>query len=195
MRLNAWHFGVVCVTTMAGAGACRSESTGSSDPDAGARHAVFVPAEDVTLARQFYSGIDARERLVVQSAAEWSSLWERIHGRQAPVPPIVQPDFNTEVVLVATMGEKPSGGYTITIDSITRHERGSIVYVTEKSPSQSCFTPAVITQAVHAIRAPRTDGTTWWRERTAVETCDAKLGSGPDFAESRSGPILPNDLR
>jgi hypothetical protein len=169
MRLNAWHFGLLCVTTVAAA--CRGESTGSPDPDAGARQSVFVPTQDVTLAKQSYSGMDARERLVVQSAAEWSSLWERIHGKQSPVPPIVQPDFNTEVALVAAMGEKPSGGYTITIDSITRHERGSIVYVTEESPGQTCFTPAVLTQAVHAIRAPKTDGTIRWRERTEVANC------------------------
>ena len=170
MRLNAaWKYAIVCVATIAGA--CRQESTVSQDPDAGARQSVFVPTEDVTLVKQFYSGVDARERLVVQTAAEWSSLWERIHSRQSPVPPIVQPDFNSEVALVATMGEKPSGGYTITIDSVTRHERGSIVYVTEKSPSDTCFTPAVLTQAVHAIRAPKTDGGIWWRERATVENC------------------------
>ena len=151
--------------------ACRSESTGSSDPDAGARQSVFVPTEDVTLAKQFYSGLGARERTVVQSSTEWATLWERIHANQSPVPPIVQPDFNTEVALVATMGEKPSGGHTITIDSVTLHERGSVVWVTEKSPSETCFTPAVMTQAVHAIRAPKTEGTVWWREKTTVENC------------------------
>ena len=170
MRLTtAWKYGIVCVATIAGA--CRQESAVSQDPDAGARQSVFVPTEDVTLARSLYSGIDTRERLIIQSAAEWSSVWERIHGRQSPTPPIAQLDFNTEVGFVATMGEKPSGGYTITIDSVTRHERGSIVYVTEKSPSDTCFTPAVLTQAVHAIRAPKTDGSIWWRERATVENC------------------------
>ena len=134
MRLSAaWKCRIVCVAIIAGA--CREDSTGASDPDAGARLSVFVPAEDVTLAKQFYSGMNARERLTVQSPNEWSSVWSRIHSTQSPMPPIVEPDFNTEVALVAAMGEKPSGGFTITIDSITRHERGSIVYVTEKSPS------------------------------------------------------------
>jgi len=170
MRLSAaWEYRIVCIAIIAGA--CRQESTGAYDPDAGARLSVFVPAEDVTLAKQSYSGMDARERLTVQSANEWSGVWSRIHSTQSPIPPIVEPDFNTEVALVAAMGEKPSGGFTITIDSITRHERGSIVFVTEKSPGESCITPAVLTQAVHAIRAPRSEGMTWWRERTAVENC------------------------
>ena len=167
MRLKAACSLVLVATAVA----CRGESTGSTDPDAGARLSVFVPSENVTLAKQFYSGMNERERLVVQTPAEWSGVWSKIHSTQSPVPAIVQPDFNTEVALVATMGEKPAGGYTITIDSVTRHERGSIVYVTEKSPSQTCFTPAVLTQAVHAIRAPKTDGTIWWRERTTVENC------------------------
>jgi hypothetical protein len=151
--------------------ACDGGKTLPVDTDVGPRTSVFVPSEAVTLAKQMYSGIDTRERLAVQSGAEWSTLWARIHARQSPVPAIVQPDFNTEVVLVATMGEKPAGGYTITIDSVTRHERGSIVYVTEKSPSTSCITPAVLTQAVHAIRAPRGSNMFQWRERTVVENC------------------------
>ena len=162
---------LVTLTVVVLVAACGEDKTSPFDTDVGSRLSVFVPTEDVTLARQSYSGMNARERLTVQSANEWLNLWSRIHGTQSPIPPIVEPDFNTEVALVAAMGEKPSGGFTITIDSVTRHERGSIVYVTEKSPSESCITPAVLTQAVHAIRAPKIDGTTWWRERSVTETC------------------------
>jgi hypothetical protein len=132
---------------------------------------VFVPAQAVTLAKQSYSGITARERLVIRDATEWPAMWSRIHGAETPPPDVVQPDFNTEMAIVAAMGEKTSGGFDIVIDSVTQHERGSIVYVTERSPGTGCMTTGALTQPVHAVRAPKTDGTIWWRERSVVDNC------------------------
>src|SRR5687768_2384154 len=95
-----------------GAG-CQSNPSTGSDPDAGARLSVFVPAQDVTLAKQFYSGITTRELVVVRNASEWPATWSRIHGSQQPAPDVIQPDFATEMAVVAAMGEKPSGGFDI----------------------------------------------------------------------------------
>jgi hypothetical protein len=132
---------------------------------------VFVPAQDATLAKQFHSGMTAQERVVISKASEWTATWSRIHDPQQPPPVVVQPDFATEMAVVAAMGEKASGGFDISIDSVTRHERGSIVYVTEKTPGPACMTTGALTQPVHAVRAPRTDGDIWWRERTLTENC------------------------
>jgi len=150
---------------------CGNKPATGSDPDAGARLSVYVPAQDATLAKEFNSGITARERVVISEASEWPATWSRIHEAQQPPPVIVQPDFATEMAVVAAMGEKASGGFDISIDSVTRHERGSIVYVTEKIPGPSCMTTGALTQPVHAVRAPRTDGDTWWRERTLTVNC------------------------
>jgi hypothetical protein len=108
---------------------------------------------------------------VIRDAAEWPEVWSRIHGEQVPPPPIVQPDFDTEMAVVAAMGEKASGGFDIVVDSVTRHERGAIVYITEHSPGSGCMTTGALTQPVHAVRAPRTDGTIWWRERSVMDNC------------------------
>jgi hypothetical protein len=150
---------------------CVKKETASPDGSLGDRQSVFVPSQDVTLAQQTYSGDASRQRLVVQSANEWPSIWAKMHEGQSPEPAVVTPDFNSEDAVIAAMGEQNSGGYTITIDSVTRHERGSIVYVTEKSPSSSCITPAVITHPVHAVRAPRSTGTYQWRERSLTVDC------------------------
>ena len=152
-------------------GACRREATRANDTEAGARLSVFVPAQAETLAKLSNSGITARERLVIRDATEWPAMWSRIHGAETPPPDVVQPDFNSEMAVVAAMGEKTSGGFDIVIDSVTQHERGSIVYVTERSPGSGCMTTGALTQPVHAVRAPKTDGTIWWRERSVVDNC------------------------
>jgi hypothetical protein len=138
--------------------------------DVGPRLSVYVPTQHATLAQLFNSGMTAKELFVVRNAPEWTRVWSRMHGAQQPLPVQVQPDFATEVALVAAMGEKPSGGFEIVIDSVTRHEHGSIVYVTEKTPGPSCITTGALTQPVHALRAPRSD-VVLWRERTLVVNC------------------------
>jgi len=150
---------------------CEGKPATGSDPDAGARLSVFVPTNDVTLAKTFNSGITTRERVVIRSASEWPATWLRLHGAEQPPPDVGQLDFATEMAVVAAMGEKTSGGFDITIDSVTRHERGSVVHVTEKTPGSGCMTTEALTQPVHAVRAPRTDGEIWWRERTVTENC------------------------
>jgi hypothetical protein len=166
MRFRALTFGALLLT-----GACESGETVPLDGDAGPRLSVLVPTQDVTLAQQYYSGMTTRERLVIRSAAEWPATWSRIHGAQTPPSDVVEPDFNTEMAVVAAMGEKPTGGFDIVIDSVTRHERGVVVYVTERSPGPGCMTTQALTQPVHAVRAPRTDGMIWWRERATTENC------------------------
>jgi hypothetical protein len=162
-----WRTLVLFVAIFAGCAAQKNVT----DAEAGARLSVFVPTEDVTLARELYGGMTARERLVVRDPNEWPATWARIHGAQNPPADIVQPDFSREMAVVAAMGEKSSGGFEIVIDSVTQHERGSVVYVTERSPGTGCMTTGALTQPVHAVRAPRTDGTTWWRERSIANNC------------------------
>jgi hypothetical protein len=172
MRSNA-GYGRIALTlalVLLAAG-CRDDATDIIDPDAGARLSVFVPTQDVTLAQQSYSEMTTRERVVIRSATEWPAIWSRLHGAQTPAPEVVQPDFDTEMAVVAAMGEKPTGGFDIVIDSVTRHERGAITYVTERSPGPGCMTTQALTQPVHAVRAPKTDGTIWWREQSVVEDC------------------------
>jgi len=164
-------FGAAALSLAVMNAGCEGKPATGSDPDAGARLSVFVPVQIVTLAKQFNSGITARERVVIRSAFEWPATWLRLQGAEHPPPDVFQPDFASEMAVVAAMGEKTSGGFDISIDSVTRHERGSIVYVTEKTPGPGCMTTEAITQPVHAVRAPRTDGQVWWRERTVTENC------------------------
>lgn len=172
MRLNARCSSArVVAALIIQVSGCRNGATIAGDEDVGARLSVFVPSEDVTLAKELYGGMTVRERLVIRSASEWPAIWSRIHGSLTPPPDVVQPDFGTEVAVVAAMGEKSTGGFEIVIDSVTRHSRGSIVYITEQGPGSNCMTTQALTQPVHAVRAPRTDGSIWWRERSIGENC------------------------
>jgi hypothetical protein len=135
---------------------CDALPHGGFDP--GDRVDVFVPAPATTLVRATYSGLTQATRLVVRDRDTWLQTWQRIHANQSPIPLVVQPDFGEEVAIVVALGSRPAGGYDIVVDSVTRHERGAVVWVRTVTPDASCFVTGALVQPVHAVRAPRFDG-------------------------------------
>jgi hypothetical protein len=151
--------------------ACAGPSSQPPADDPGARIDVHLATPAVTLVRSQHSGVTDSVRLVVRDQATWEQTWARIHANMSPVPTIVSPDFNTEVVVVAALGERNSGGYEITVDSVTRHANGAVVHLTRYAPGSRCLTTGALTQPVHAVRMPRAGGPMLFRERQQVRDC------------------------
>jgi hypothetical protein len=151
--------------------ACAGPSSQPPADDPGARIEVHVASPAVTLVQSQHSGVTDSLRLVVRDQATWEQTWARIHSYLVPAPSIVSPDFSTEVVVMASLGERNSGGYEIQIDSVTRHANGAVVHLTRYAPGPRCFNTAALTQPVHAVRMPRTNGPVLFRERLQVRDC------------------------
>jgi hypothetical protein len=114
-------------------------------------------AEAVTLApeRTYYSGYREASRLVIRDEATWSSAWETYQGRVTPRPAAPAVDFTREMVLLAAMGERSSGGYSIQIDEAAASEGALYVAVTESSPGAGCVTSQSLSQPVVYARVPQ----------------------------------------
>jgi hypothetical protein len=77
-----------------------------------------------------------------------------MHAAQQPVPPVPVVDFTTHAMVLAAIGTRNSGGYTVALDSLVTFEAGTAVFTTETRPGGSCFVTAALTQPVVAVRAP-----------------------------------------
>jgi hypothetical protein len=118
---------------------------------------------------RFNSGLGTRERLVVRDAAAWQALWARIaRGSSPPVPAV---DFSTEMVIVASMGSKPTGGYTIAIERVSESGGTVFVQVLETSPGRGCGTTQAITSPTAGVVVPLRSGSVRFSERKAVREC------------------------
>jgi hypothetical protein len=130
-----------------------------------------VPQEQVaTLAREHYSGVTERTRRVIRSEEEWAALWDSIYARRTPTPPRPAVDFTESVVVVASLGERSSGGYAIDVTDVYRTSSELHVIVREASPDRSCVTSAAITQPVVAVSVPSSEAVTFV-ERRFVHDC------------------------
>ena len=86
-----------------------------------------VPSDAVSLdvrpvdspaAHDHFSALTERERLVIPDADAWAEFWARLTAEELPRPALPAVDFTSEMVLAASMGSRPSGGYTIHVDEV-----------------------------------------------------------------------------
>lgn len=103
------------------------------------------------------SGIGEPERFVVRDDATWQTVWTSIWRGFTPMPPLPNVDFNKEMVIVATLGSRSTGGYGIVVDSALMTTNGLTVWVSTSSPGQTCFTTQAFTAPVDIARIQRID--------------------------------------
>jgi hypothetical protein len=129
---------------------------------------VFDVVQEVTTE---ISGIAEHRRSVITDPAEWATLWDEIVTHVMPKPPAPSIDFGSRLVVFATMGERTSGGHTISVIEVAEDEGTLYVVVEEATPGIECMTTDVVTTPAVAVSVPRSSGTVLFVEREIVYPC------------------------
>lgn len=116
------------------------------------------------------SGIGEPTREVVRTEAEWRAAWLRIWSNHFPQPSVPAVNFSSEAVVVAAMGTRNTGGYTITVDSAVATPGALHVFVTERSPVR-CVTTQALTAPVHAVAVAADGRPVQFHETKAEHDC------------------------
>lgn len=103
------------------------------------------------------SGLSERGRIVVRDRDAWGVLWSRILGSHRPTPPPPGVNFADEMLVVASMGTRSTGGYIIMIDSASVARDTLFVFVREQSPGPRCGVTGALTAPVALARLQRSD--------------------------------------
>jgi len=96
-------------------------------------------------------GLPAPAEKIIRTPEEWASLWRQTHAGQVPPPAAPKIDFTTQMVLAVFMGERPSGGYAITIEEVAVGDKDVHVTFREQSPPPDAITAQVLTQPYHIV--------------------------------------------
>ena len=147
-------------------GAC-----GSSSHAEALREAVTGVDSGAVLLHAASSGFGESDRFVVRDSVHWARVWDTAFARQAPVPPLPAVDFATEMVVVAALGTRPSGGYDIVIEGMASEAGGAAVLVATTAPGDDCFTTAAITEPVVMVRVGTVAGPIRFHERAETHSC------------------------
>ena len=123
---------------------------------------------------EYYSGIGDSLRTVIADQQHWREVWARIHRDERPVPPVPAIDWRRELVIVAALGRRSSGGFAIRIDSAYQRDDTLEIVVRTEVPGRNCMLTAAFSQPVDLARLPRPAATlpVHFRESVHVEPCD-----------------------
>lgn len=134
--------------------------------------ATLVPDDRVEpLLDDSYSGFDERRRQVIRASGTWADVWEQLHEGRSPVPERPAVDFGDSMVILAAMGSRPTGGYSIEVESVHRDGETLYVVVRETSPGENCGVTQAFTAPTTAVRVPRVSGDVHFVEKEAVREC------------------------
>lgn len=133
--------------------------------------AARVPFERLESVSTPISAIHDRRRLVLDNAADWVEFWNELQAVVIPVPPPPDIDFGRYIVIAATMGQQPSGGYAIELEEVFEADGTIFTIVVEVTPAPGCAQIPVITAPAAAIRIDRVDARIQFVEETRAASC------------------------
>jgi hypothetical protein len=115
-----------------------------------------TPVSFLNIAKGYRSGVREPLQTVVRSQAEWLALWRRHSNDLNATPPAVV--FDLEIVAAIFLGEKPTGGYDVTILRAEQSGDELIIEYQERSPAPGSITIQVFQQPFHIVRINREVG-------------------------------------
>jgi hypothetical protein len=115
-----------------------------------------IPVGVQNIVKGYRSGIREPLQTVVRSQAEWLTLWRRHSNDLNATPPAVV--FDLEIVAAIFLGEKPTGGYDVTILRAEQSGDELIVEYQEKTPAPGSINIQVFQQPFHIVRINREVG-------------------------------------
>ncbi len=110
-----------------------------------------------SLKKGAFSGIREAKQEVVKTADAWEKLWKQ-HATAAGEPEkIPAVDFSKEMVVVATMGTKRTGGYAIEIVGVEAKDKTLKISVKKSSPPPDAMTIQALTAPFHFVAVPKSN--------------------------------------
>jgi hypothetical protein len=165
-----YRFAMCVALAVAGLGACANPDFLLPQPEGEIIPVTRLRAEPYTFT--YNSGLADSARIVVQDANTWASTWTALWGRHSPEPALPSIDFSQEMLVVAALGTRSSGGYSIYVDSAYQRTDHIEVVIRKVSPGKRCIVPAALTEPVDIARLPRSSQPVRYRERSVVRDCD-----------------------
>jgi hypothetical protein len=173
VRRSAKLLILVGTLAAAGVGCSTIDLAGPGDPAPRTSESAvpFQRMRDDSMPLTSNSGLADAQRRVIRDEVTWASVWEAIWRNHTPLPPLPQIDFGREMLVVASTGIKPSGGYAIVVEGV--EEVGGVLQVKllSTSPHDRCFVTAAITHPVDVARIPASTREVRFTERRTVTQC------------------------
>ncbi len=111
-------------------------------------------------------------RTVIRDAESWQRLWTGVAGSRTPPPDRPDIDFGQEMVIVAALGMRGTGGYGIEIQEVYLEGARLVAVVVETSPGPDCMTTQAFSAPAVGVRVAHSDLPVTFVERRVTLECE-----------------------
>ncbi len=143
-------------------------SAGCAEEKADPKAPPETQGEELALGRSYPAqssgGIRKPVKTVVRDAASLESLWKRANAHMTPLPKAPTLDFEKQMLALVSLGDKPTGGWSVEIVGARAVGDTTLIMVAERAPAEDAVTTQALTQPWHAVILPRRDGPVEWPE-------------------------------
>lgn len=108
--------------------------------------------------------------MVIRDRDAWREIWSEIYKWNRPLPTLPEIDFARGMVVVVGMGERPSTGFSILVDSAYERDDQLEVDVVSESPKH-CIELTVMTNPLDIVRLPKIERPVIFHETEIVHDC------------------------
>jgi len=120
-------------------------------------------------------GISQRARFVIRDRNEFNNFWQQLFRSTSEKPALPEIDFSREMIVVAAMGQQPSSGYEIIIESACEVDNRFEITVRSTNLLKCGAQLGVITEPVDIVRLPKTVLPVTFREIEVTSDCKELL--------------------
>lgn len=157
IKLRTFAMAATCTVAVCACAACSPPPRG---PETGNRIDFTPLSPDV--ASPYSGGLTTPSYRIVRSPEEWAALWRELEPRtsreqgQLLPNPVPQIDFGQHAVIVAAMGSRRTGGYSIEVSSLQESADRIVATVMEQTPGTNCLTTQAVTYPIAIVVVPQT---------------------------------------
>lgn len=103
-----------------------------------------------------YCSIEQKREVMLTNNEDYQKLMNEVYQNLDQLPRIPVVDFSKYSLLAVFIGQRTSGGYLVTIDSVISSSSKINCYVTEIAPGKNCGVTDVITSPFAIVKIPKT---------------------------------------
>jgi len=145
----------------------------STDSTAGVAEQRQVRAQAdslVRLHRSALSGLNRPARQVIADSVRWAETWPHLQPRGSTPTALPVVDFSRSMVVIAALGDQPSTGYGVIVDSVVRTKSEYLMFVRATEPGD-CIVGGLETQPVDVVAVPRSHLPARFVEQRVTSRC------------------------
>jgi hypothetical protein len=130
---------------------CLPVMTACADPQS----APALPLRSVS--KGAFSGITDVRQEVIRDKEAFAKVWDELQARSRPRPSLPEIDFAREMLVLVTLGQRRTGGFSIEVVNVEVRQDRLRVGVRRQNPAPGAMVIEVLTSPFHLVAVPKSD--------------------------------------